>query len=204
MVRRRSMGGRDPACRPSASCWRDRRGDHRHARRPNPSSSGLESSTTIAKVPRCADEPPIHDRADSLHPKRLRVVSRDGRSDCGRAAEIRRALQRIEIDGDPGLEARFGIEVPVLFVNDRKAFKYRCTPAELRKRLAREAQELRCRREPLTTAGDIRDRPGARSRLSRSHARWSANGWRPASISSDRFDRSIDGATASRTIANTC
>jgi glutaredoxin len=49
-------------------------------------------------------------------------------------------IQRVEIDGDPGLEARFGLEVPVLFVNDRKAFKYRCTPTELRKRLAREAQ----------------------------------------------------------------
>jgi len=49
-------------------------------------------------------------------------------------------IQRIEIDGNPELEARFGIEVPVLFVNDRKAFKYRCTPAELRQRLAREAQ----------------------------------------------------------------
>ena len=49
-------------------------------------------------------------------------------------------IRRIEIDGDLSLEARFGTEVPVLFVNDRKAFKYRCTPAELRKRLAREAQ----------------------------------------------------------------
>jgi glutaredoxin len=49
-------------------------------------------------------------------------------------------IQRIEIDGDPELEARFGIEVPVLFVNDRKAFKYRCTPAELRQRLAREVK----------------------------------------------------------------
>jgi len=47
-------------------------------------------------------------------------------------------IKRIEIDGDPALEARFGTEVPVLFVNDRKAFKYRCTPAELRQRLARE------------------------------------------------------------------
>ena len=47
-------------------------------------------------------------------------------------------IRRIEIDGDPDLEARFGIEVPVLFVNDRKAFKYRCTPTELRERLARE------------------------------------------------------------------
>jgi hypothetical protein len=47
-------------------------------------------------------------------------------------------ISRIEIDGNPDLEARFGLEVPVLFVNDRKAFKYRCTPRELRKRLARE------------------------------------------------------------------
>jgi glutaredoxin len=49
-------------------------------------------------------------------------------------------IRRIEIDDDPDLEARFGIEVPVLFVNDRKAFKYRCTPRELRKRLSREAR----------------------------------------------------------------
>ena len=47
-------------------------------------------------------------------------------------------VQRIEIDGNTDLEARFGIEVPVLFVNERKAFKYRCTPKELRKRLLRE------------------------------------------------------------------
>ncbi len=47
-------------------------------------------------------------------------------------------LIRVEIGGDPELEARFGQEVPVLFVNDRKAFKYRCSPRELRKRLARE------------------------------------------------------------------
>ena len=47
-------------------------------------------------------------------------------------------LKRVEIDGDPTLEAQFGIEVPVLFVNGRKAFKYRCTSRELRKRLGRE------------------------------------------------------------------
>jgi len=47
-------------------------------------------------------------------------------------------LTRVEIDGDPALEAQFGIEVPVLFVNDRKAFKYRCTSRELRNRLDRE------------------------------------------------------------------
>ena len=47
-------------------------------------------------------------------------------------------LKRVEIDGDADLEAQFGIEVPVLFVNGRKAFKYRCTARELRKRLERE------------------------------------------------------------------
>lgn len=48
-------------------------------------------------------------------------------------------LTRLEIDHNPELEMRFGREVPVLYVNDRKAFKYYCTGRELRKRLLREA-----------------------------------------------------------------
>lgn len=47
-------------------------------------------------------------------------------------------LEKIDIGGNPELEGRFGLEVPVLFVNGRKAFKYRCTARELRKRLSRE------------------------------------------------------------------
>lgn len=47
-------------------------------------------------------------------------------------------LRRIEIDGDAALEASYGQEVPVLFVNGRKAFKFRCTARDLRKRLLRE------------------------------------------------------------------
>ena len=73
------------------------------------------------------------------------------RRDCSLCDEMERviaavapcfnaSLRRIEIDGDPELEARFGIEVPVLFVNDRKAFKYRCTERELRDRLRREVR----------------------------------------------------------------
>ncbi|HLI78610.1 MAG TPA: glutaredoxin family protein [Candidatus Binataceae bacterium] len=54
------------------------------------------------------------------------------------APRFRAVLQRVEIDGDVALEAQFGVEVPVLFVNGRKAFKYRCTARELRKRLERE------------------------------------------------------------------
>jgi glutaredoxin len=59
------------------------------------------------------------------------------------AAELLRfdaKLRRIEIDGDSALEASYGQEVPVLFVNSRKAFKFRCTPKELRKRLLREVR----------------------------------------------------------------
>jgi len=57
--------------------------------------------------------------------------------------ELRRfaaRLNRVEIDGDSELESRFGLEVPTLFINRRKAFKYRLTARELRKRLAREAR----------------------------------------------------------------
>jgi len=48
------------------------------------------------------------------------------------------ALEEIDISADPELEARFGQEIPVLFVNSRKAFKYRLTAGELRRRLERE------------------------------------------------------------------
>ena len=47
-------------------------------------------------------------------------------------------LRRVEIDGDVALEASYGQEVPVLFVNGRKAFKFRCSARDLRKRLSRE------------------------------------------------------------------
>jgi glutaredoxin len=50
------------------------------------------------------------------------------------------ALRRIEVDDDPALETSYGQEVPVLFVNQRKAFKFRCTAKELRKRLLREVR----------------------------------------------------------------
>lgn len=71
------------------------------------------------------------------------------RRDCGLCREMEAVIEhelprfaaridRVEIDGDAELEARFGLEVPVLFVAGRKAFKYRCTSRELRRRLERE------------------------------------------------------------------
>ena len=38
----------------------------------------------------------------------------------------------IDISTDPELEAQYGLEIPVLLVNGRKAAKYRVTELELR------------------------------------------------------------------------
>ncbi len=55
-------------------------------------------------------------------------------------------LEQIDISTDPELESRFGQEIPVLFVNNRKAFKYRLTAGELRRRLAWESAALKIRK----------------------------------------------------------
>lgn len=44
-------------------------------------------------------------------------------------------LDEIDIDGSPGLKQKYGEEVPVLFINGRKAFKYRLTAKQLAARL---------------------------------------------------------------------
>jgi len=46
--------------------------------------------------------------------------------------------QEVDVDSDSELRRQFNDEVPVVFIDGRKAFKYRCTARELRKRLARE------------------------------------------------------------------
>jgi len=51
-------------------------------------------------------------------------------------------VQEVDISSDPELEARFGLEIPVLLVNGKKAAKYRVTEGELRRRLADEWARL--------------------------------------------------------------
>ena len=46
------------------------------------------------------------------------------------------SLTEVDVDGAPELQDKFGEEVPVLFIDGRKAFKYRVTARELRTRLA--------------------------------------------------------------------
>jgi glutaredoxin len=72
------------------------------------------------------------------------------RQDCGLCDEMKEVvravaskipieMEEVDIDGSPELRAKFGDEVPVLFINGRKAFKYRVTIKELEKRLIHRA-----------------------------------------------------------------
>jgi len=47
------------------------------------------------------------------------------------ARTIPLALEDIDISTDPALEARYGVEIPVLMVDGKKAAKYRVTEDEL-------------------------------------------------------------------------
>jgi glutaredoxin len=51
------------------------------------------------------------------------------------ARKIPLAVEEIDVDSAPDLQREHGDEVPVLLINGRKAFKYRTTERELRKRL---------------------------------------------------------------------
>ena len=54
---------------------------------------------------------------------------------CPLARELGYTITEVDISDDADLEARYGTEIPVLMVNGRKAFKYRLTGSELRKKL---------------------------------------------------------------------
>jgi glutaredoxin len=49
------------------------------------------------------------------------------------------ALTEIDITSDPDLEARYGIEIPVLMLEGKKVAKYRVTEEALRRMLASKA-----------------------------------------------------------------
>jgi glutaredoxin len=54
------------------------------------------------------------------------------------AGHVPFALAEIDVDTSPVLQEKYGNDVPVLFINGRKAFKYRLTARELEQRLKRE------------------------------------------------------------------
>ena len=84
----------------------------------------------------------------SLHlmreqPLELELYSRPGchlcddlRGLCERLAEeFPLRLTEVDIAGDAALLARYGEEIPVLFIDGRKAVKFRTTEAALRRKL---------------------------------------------------------------------
>ena len=54
------------------------------------------------------------------------------------ASETAAEAQEIDVDSSVGLQEKFGGEVPVLFINGRKAFKYRVGARELKERVKKE------------------------------------------------------------------
>jgi len=55
------------------------------------------------------------------------------------ARSIPLSLEEVDISTDASLEARYGLEIPVLLVDGRKAAKYRIGEGELRQLLAGRA-----------------------------------------------------------------
>lgn len=68
-------------------------------------------------------------------------------------AEVPLEVTVVDIGRDPDLRRRFGHEIPVLFVEGRKAFKYRVTAGALRRRLWRAQWERRFFGPPAEMAG---------------------------------------------------
>lgn len=86
-----------------------------------------------------------------MDPTILTLLTRDGCHLCDEMAgtvldviagtPVR--LESRDVDADQALRAAYGLEIPVLLVNGRKAFKYRVTPGQLRRRLAAEERRRR-------------------------------------------------------------
>ena len=56
---------------------------------------------------------------------------------CTRPAEPTISVEDIDISGDPALLDRYGLEIPVLLIDGRKAAKYRVSEEELTQMLDR-------------------------------------------------------------------
>ncbi len=54
------------------------------------------------------------------------------------AEEVSLEVEEVDVDSEPDLREKFGGEVPVLFIDGRKAFKYRVAARELKKKLKQQ------------------------------------------------------------------
>ncbi|MGH7822087.1 MAG: glutaredoxin family protein [Candidatus Binatia bacterium] len=73
---------------------------------------------------------------------RVRTLTLYGRPECDLCEEMKAAvrqvaarvpleLHEVDVSGDRELERRYGLDVPVLLVDGREAFRHRATVAEL-------------------------------------------------------------------------
>ena len=73
----------------------------------------------------------LYSRAECCLCEDMKAVIRDV------AARVPLELETIDVDGSAELRQRFGADVPVLFIDGRKAFKHRLTAKKLERRLGR-------------------------------------------------------------------
>jgi glutaredoxin len=57
-------------------------------------------------------------------------------------ARVPLAIEVVDISSDPALADRYGLEIPVLLIDGKKAAKYRVTEADLEARLRRSQKTV--------------------------------------------------------------
>jgi hypothetical protein len=65
------------------------------------------------------------------------------------AAECSFSLEQIDVDGSAELQKQYGNQVPLLFIDGRKTFKYRLTAKQLARKISRKPPKL------FTTLGGL-------------------------------------------------
>lgn len=78
----------------------------------------------------------LYTRRDCCLCEEMKAAIREAAGNC----EF--SLDEIDVDDSAELCLRYGNEVPVLFIDGRKAFKYRLTARELAQRLTKRASLL--------------------------------------------------------------
>ena len=84
---------------------------------------------------------PHRDRARPLQPSGCHLCDVMKETITRVAQDVPLTLEEVDISTDPALEARYGLEIPVLLMEGRKVAKYRVSEQELRRMLRSSAGE---------------------------------------------------------------
>jgi glutaredoxin len=88
-------------------------------------------------------EHPEDARLAASGPREVTLYTRPGCHLCEEAKnamapilrKARAVLREVNIEGDPVLEARYGVDIPVIFIGARKAAKHRVDVKQFRRQL---------------------------------------------------------------------